>query len=71
VRKAPQIDGVELLLEAIEAAQDRCQIVAVAAGLLQNVAGDELLALDLALDDGDARFKLGELSHSHVRDHCD
>jgi hypothetical protein len=46
MRRVPQIDGVELLLEAIEAAEDRRQIVAVAAGLFQNMAGDEFFALD-------------------------
>src|SRR5580704_13451609 len=44
------LDAIELLLDPIEAGFDRRQIVAIAAGLLEDMAGDQLLAFNLALE---------------------
>jgi hypothetical protein len=47
------------MFDTVEARFDRRQIVAVPTGLLENMAGHHLLTLDLALDNGQARFRLG------------
>lgn len=59
---------VHLALNAAEACLDRSEIVAVAAGLFENMAGDDLLALDLAFDNADAGLELfaGYVGHSQI-----
>src|SRR6185312_3670948 len=61
------IHAVDFALDPVEPRFDRREVVAVAAGLFENVARDHLLALDLALDDTDARF---EFFAGHLGSHC-
>src|SRR5689334_8223684 len=56
------LQPIDLLLHAVEPRLDCRQIVAVAAGLLEDMPCDELLALDLALENV-------ELFSGHVSTH--
>src|SRR5262245_5633817 len=65
----PALQVVKSLVVAVESGLDRCQVVAIAAGLLEDVASDGFLALDLALDNVHARLEVVELFPAYVRRH--
>lgn len=62
----PTIDPIETRFDPVDAGADRGKIVPVAAGLLENIPRDDLLALDLLLKGSHAPLKGFDLAHRSV-----
>src|SRR5207244_10234470 len=65
------LQTIEFVLQAIHPGLDGGQIVTVVPGLIEDMTGHQLLALDLALNNVDAHRELRELVPGHGFGHCD
>src|SRR5712671_5017048 len=64
-----RLQSVDLALDAIKPGLDCCKVVAVSPGLLKNMAGNHLLAVDLAFENIDACLKMLEFAPCDVGSH--
>src|SRR5262245_13105387 len=65
-----RFDGRQIVALTVQASFDRRQVIAIPAGLFEDVAGNHLLAFDLALDNVDARLEMLELVPRYLSSHC-